>query len=149
MQYLTTQSGAPTSFPSDCQIKKMTIANTIAIQCEWIKIITLFFDQISKKYMFWCTVEFQYLVYVCHEMKKVEDHCTNMWQSSILGHKAGVFIFSLTSSPTFWIPPPNPQIPKPGAPLSQHSFARGMQDHLAPEFRACSPARRTGSCGIS
>ena len=31
---------APTSFPLDCQIKKMTTANTIvAVQCEWTKII--------------------------------------------------------------------------------------------------------------
>ena len=38
--------------------KKMTTANTtIAVWCEWIKIIPVFY-QIGKKYNFWCATEF-------------------------------------------------------------------------------------------
>ena len=60
------------SFPWNCQIK-MTTANIIAIWCEWIKIIP-FFCQMGKKYIFWCAAQFQQLVYMCHKIKKVENH---------------------------------------------------------------------------
>ena len=36
------------------------------------EIILIYCYQIGKKMYFWCAAEFQQLVYVCHEMKKLK-----------------------------------------------------------------------------
>ena len=59
MQHLTIQLGALISFPLDCQIKKITTADTrIDVWCEWIKIIPIFLADQQEIYIFWCATEF-------------------------------------------------------------------------------------------
>ena len=45
-----------------------------------------FFVRLAKKNFFWCATEFQQLVYVCHEMKKVE----NRWSRELYKCSLGI-----------------------------------------------------------
>ena len=77
MQYMTIDSGALTSFPLSCQIKKMTTASTrIAVQCEWIKMIPIIYVRPAKNIIQFLACHRIVVIGLCvWEMNKVENRC--------------------------------------------------------------------------
>ena len=73
-------------FSLELSNKKVRIANTtIAVWCEWIKTVPNFLSDWQKVYFLLCC-RILGTVYVCHEMRKVENRCSRSSLEDVPSH---------------------------------------------------------------